>query len=156
MFSDLFLCLFFLCSVFFFSFCIDFFQGGSIESQAEFCLAMSKFCDAVVVLTCQLAGKEESDEVWTQNAKKLLGRLTLFLILFLLSFLFLYSSPFCDAVVVITCQLTRKEESDEVWVQLGNFFLSLFVFFLFFGSFSIFAFSSFSSFCISSIVVLTR
>lgn len=46
--------------------------GGSIESQAEFCLKISAYCNAVVVLTCQLATKEESDEIWLQNAQKLL------------------------------------------------------------------------------------
>lgn len=46
--------------------------GGPIEEQALFCTEMSQYCDAVVVLTCQLAKKEESDEVWTQNAQKLL------------------------------------------------------------------------------------
>jgi len=46
--------------------------GGTVESQAEFCLEMSAHCNAVVVLTCQLASKEESDEVWLQNAQKLL------------------------------------------------------------------------------------
>jgi 4-hydroxy-tetrahydrodipicolinate synthase len=46
--------------------------GGSIEEQAESCLSMSQYCDAVVVLTCQLTSKEESDDVWLDNAQKLL------------------------------------------------------------------------------------
>jgi 4-hydroxy-tetrahydrodipicolinate synthase len=47
---------------------------GTVESQAEFCVQISKYCDAVVVLTNQLAKKEESDEVWLENCKKLLER----------------------------------------------------------------------------------
>jgi 4-hydroxy-tetrahydrodipicolinate synthase len=44
---------------------------GTAESQAEFCLQISKYCDAVVILTNQLAKKEESDEVWLENCKKI-------------------------------------------------------------------------------------
>jgi 4-hydroxy-tetrahydrodipicolinate synthase len=46
--------------------------GGTLEEQAAFCVEMSNYCDAVVVLTCQLAKKEESDEIWTKNAQTLL------------------------------------------------------------------------------------
>jgi len=46
--------------------------GGTIESQADFVVQISKFCDAVVVLTCQLATKDQTDEIWIQNAQKLL------------------------------------------------------------------------------------
>ncbi|XP_065842768.1 4-hydroxy-tetrahydrodipicolinate synthase-like [Oscarella lobularis] len=47
--------------------------GGPIEKQAEFMREMAKRVDAVVIVTNQLAGKDESDEKWLENAGKLLS-----------------------------------------------------------------------------------
>lgn len=47
--------------------------GGSIEQQAAFINRMSLECDAVVVVTSQLAAQHESDEVWLSNTNALLN-----------------------------------------------------------------------------------
>lgn len=47
--------------------------GGSIPTQASFVRSISNTCDAVVVLTCQLAAEGESDEVWRRNCEELLS-----------------------------------------------------------------------------------
>ena len=50
--------------------------GGPMADQADFvCRLADTGVDAVVVLTCQLAGAEEPDAVWQRNAEQLL-RLT--------------------------------------------------------------------------------
>jgi len=50
--------------------------GGRIEEQAAFVNRMAKEVDAVVVITSNLATKDESDEVWLENAKQLLSLTT--------------------------------------------------------------------------------
>ncbi len=48
--------------------------GGSIEEQASFVRRMAAVgVDGVVVLTCQMAGVDESDDVWRANAERLLS-----------------------------------------------------------------------------------
>eukprot|EP00037_Helgoeca_nana_P029619 m.355821 g.355821 ORF g.355821 m.355821 type:complete len:338 (+) comp28016_c0_seq32:861-1874(+) len=46
--------------------------GGPIEEQAAFVNRMSKEVDVVVVLVCNLAGKEESDAIWIKHCTTLL------------------------------------------------------------------------------------
>jgi hypothetical protein len=45
---------------------------GTTEEQAEFVNKMAKEADVVVVLVCNLATKDEGDDVWIQNCKKLI------------------------------------------------------------------------------------
>jgi len=47
--------------------------GGSVEEQAAFVVKMGAEVDAVVVMTCHLAGEDEGAEVWSANAEKLLS-----------------------------------------------------------------------------------
>ncbi|XP_062505567.1 4-hydroxy-tetrahydrodipicolinate synthase-like [Corticium candelabrum] len=46
--------------------------GGPIEDQAAFVREMAKRVDAVVIVVNRLAEKEESNDTWLENAKKLL------------------------------------------------------------------------------------
>lgn len=45
---------------------------GTVEEQANFVNRMATDADVVVVLVCNLAAKDESDEVWIQRCTKLL------------------------------------------------------------------------------------
>lgn len=49
--------------------------GGPIAEQAAFVNEMAKVVDAVVVIVCELAAKEEGDDVWRSNCEELM-RLT--------------------------------------------------------------------------------
>merc|ERR1711871_1148081 len=41
--------------------------GGDIKSQAAFVNRMAPLVDGVVVLTCQMASEQETDEVWLER-----------------------------------------------------------------------------------------
>lgn len=48
--------------------------GGPMEEQADFVRRMSAVgVDGVVVLTCQMAGSDEGDDIWRTNAERLLA-----------------------------------------------------------------------------------
>jgi 4-hydroxy-tetrahydrodipicolinate synthase len=45
---------------------------GTLEDQAKLMNEMGKIATAVVIITNQIAGMEESDDVWIANAQRLL------------------------------------------------------------------------------------
>eukprot|EP00658_Telonema_sp_P-2_P057946 TRINITY_DN46361_c0_g1_i2.p2 TRINITY_DN46361_c0_g1~~TRINITY_DN46361_c0_g1_i2.p2 ORF type:complete len:284 (-),score=70.86 TRINITY_DN46361_c0_g1_i2:422-1273(-) len=46
--------------------------GGPIEDQAVFVNEISQFCDAVVVIVCQMCCEGDNEEVWMANTQRLL------------------------------------------------------------------------------------
>lgn len=46
--------------------------GGTIEEQAQFVNKMSQFCEAVVVVVCQMCTEEEDEQEWMRNTSRLL------------------------------------------------------------------------------------